>query len=514
VDAVSSDTSGTADTTATDATATTDAETADTTTTVVSWAPSHYTTYNVSGSRLTAQAVTDDNDNSAVMWFDDSSLGVRCGVQATQDGARYCMPESLDIERVEGFFYLDAGCATPALMAPTSCGSPVYAHYRQNRYRATPTTSATIWGASFGGGCDAYSVGNGQSVFSLAQLDLQTLVAFPKADETVHEIDAAVGVLVLHGTDGTSVAHSLYDRAVGRAAGAASIDGPLDDDGKPTKELRLVPRNPFQGGITSYQRYDCAFSDLRYANGFLAEVVDPIPAYVEVIILPAHLPQNSSRFRKITNTQTVYCDASGVERQVPANQRLYVIGAGAADLSGQPILTIKPGTGAGTNHRHYLTAADVPIIPELALTPTGNFHSVVDVGGVDVGVADIGGTLRGVPAKGLRPYWDTSFIDNSCVVPFADSSLAPGDILATLHEGGQRSCFIDLGYGLPRVRSLWQVNDEPARDTQTWMFIQSNNVLQCDQRDPSHGEPVLYRDVTDVTESATANLPALSIEGL
>ncbi|MCB9657550.1 MAG: hypothetical protein H6726_07885 [Sandaracinaceae bacterium] len=475
------------------------------------WMPATYTTYNQSGTRLEALAVTDPNDNSAIAWFQDTLLGVRCGVRRATDGEHYCIPEVVDIEAAGGFAYLDDACTMPAVLLETGCSGASYAQFRSNDpYEMTAAAQPDVWYASFGGTCDAATVPGGYALQRLTAVPLSTFVQFPEADATVHAIDTAVGVRVLHGTDGSSIGVELYDRVANRPALVASIPTGTDGNGQTTYELRLVPQNPFSASITSYERYDCAVQGQQFANAFVAELVDPAPAFVQVVILPPQIPQNSSHFRRITAVQTQYCDAGGVLRTVGPNQRVYVLGGPAADLSAQPLLTLRPGVGTGTQHEHYLTAAELPIIPRGSLEPT---EMSVVVGGAAAQVVDFDGALYAAPPRSVQPVWERIFADGSCETPLAlEGSFAAGDLLLIEAATAYRSCPRRLTRAPRAMRAAYRVANETPSPRGTVHYLQEiGGMWSCQSRNAFDEH---YRSTAAPSGALDSLFPTLSTEAL
>ncbi|MCA9579555.1 MAG: hypothetical protein KC668_29205, partial [Myxococcales bacterium] len=416
-----------------------------------------------------------------------------------------------DIEAAGGFAYLDDACTMPAVLLETGCSGASYAQFRSNDpYEMAAETQPDVWYAGFSGGCDAATVPSGYALHRLNTVPLSAFVQFPEADATVHPIDTAVGVRVLHGADGSSIGVELYDRVADRPALVASIPTGTGGNGQTTYELRLVPQNPFSASITSYERYDCAVQGQQFANAFVAELVDPAPAFVQVVILPPQIPQNSSHFRRITAVQTQYCDAGGVLRTVGPNQRVYVLGGPAADLSAQPLLTLRAGVGGGTQHEHYLTAAELPIIPRAALEPA---EMAVAVGGIASRVVDFDGALYAAPPASIQPVWDRIFADGSCEIPLAlEGSFAPSDLLLTDAETAYRRCPNVLTRAPRAMRGAYRVADEAPSPRGTVHYLQQiGGTWSCESRNAFDDH---YRSTAAPSGPLSDLFPTLSTETL
>ncbi len=355
-------------------------------------------------------------------------------------------------------------------------------------------------------GCASIGIPAGSRLVRLEGLtDLPgTFVEFPLANATVHAIDDAVGVRVLTGTDGTTFGDSLVTLATGRPSRPVEVSPGV---------VRLVENNPFEVP-SAYERSSCDAGDHRYGDSFVAPIVDPPPAYVEVTILPLGRPQNSSRILRVMNTQSTYCDQAGQTRTAPAGYQVYNLGS-AADLSQAPILKRRDGAGPGTNLSHWLTAADVPAIPALTLDNRSTF----DGSGTPVVLSALGGEPVAIPAAAVPLPWETYFTDSRCTAPAAaEPPFAAGSLLARVEnpELGAGACREALRAAPWPLASLWRV-DAGAATTGQPFYLWSGGAGEprCLSRGESMGgpppQPIAYRPTTDVTGQAPTLLPSITV---
>jgi hypothetical protein len=443
------------------------------------WPPPKYTTFNKSGTRLTANALLDEEGNSVVAWFTDTQLGKRCTIQRANDGTSRCLPEatsvSSGISTGVGGYFADGSCTQPLLRVPAACTQSKY-------YSLVQTTGTSIYerkgtpAAIYVGGvdrnnnptCTAGTAPAGEALVIYEEKAPSTFVGF--TSKGVGE-GASVRVNVLEGDDGSSVAAGLWD--VARAQPAKLVDNHY-----------VIP--------FAHSRHvtELVYATCNGGSAYVDAAVTPTPAYFE-FVTQTRQGQRIVIYRAVTGTQTTYCQ-NGQTMTASPGYLVYVLDNNAVQATTFPAVEVRVDERAGQRFAHVTTTEGEPLVP----SPPGLGAVSVRVDGGWVTPMIYDGKLSRIAG----PYTGVSLYgDSACTKPVVEAPTATDTVVFQTAGSYTASCDVLPGTG-EVIEKVWIASGSGGISRMTY-FWDGGSCLEAG--------PMQSRFASDATAQVATLVPPL-----
>lgn len=400
-----------------------------------------YTTYNSSGTRLTAQAVRDELDNSVITHFTDTQLNTRCTVRKAADGSLRCLPAGTEVvtplQTGQGGYFADANCTQGLLLVPTECNTSTWyveprtngtVVYKRGSGSAPSMTYLSTVDRNNNPICVLSTIPQGTTAVPAQVEPPASFVGFTR---TSVGTDPEVRVHVLQGDDGSAAHVGAWHVGTNQPASIRAAGG-------------VVYAIPYQQSV-QFQSVVFTACGGAGTQGFVGEELTPRPAYIEVVSVPPMRGQPPViTYRPITGTQTTYCGQGQTQPQnTSPGQVMYVTGTTPAPVTSFPTVQLETDPRPGHRFTHVKSSAGALLFPRLPV--------LVDGRATDLGLYNNAFVDVPVDSSPVALYGD-----NQCTQPVTEAS-TPANSLFIIREGDTGAACD--AWGLPSiVKSAWFTN--------------------------------------------------------
>lgn len=447
--------------------------------------PLYTTDWNKSGTRLTAHVVTDASGNSAVAWFYDTQLELRCTAQLAGDGEIRCLPESAplyDVSYHSAYLFGDANCTESVVTLPQGCTDGDF--YRNLYDGAKLYKPATSYDRAYrrdgSGQCQQFQLPAGTPVTSVVEAAPADFVKFTREGVAVSD---AVGVMLYKGEDGSSQVGGLWD--VDTASPSQVSDG------------RAIPFAHYldRFSLDTLVRDTCTGQEF---NGFVGQDFGYTPGYVmlEVPVVDPNDPRGEPigieiKLAQIDRAQDTYCDNGNQVRTVEPGYKAYFITEVVKVPTDFPAVGYLPDSRDGYGFFHVQAADGTLIMPNY---PQG--VRSISWNGVGRSLVRFNGELVVAPLYGFGP---SMYTNSTCTIPGVDPSMTIEDGAYYLEPADVRTgVCTSLAGSATEIAKIWE---RPAGNS-GFGYVYSYNGQQCMG---IGNQPAIA--LTDVTDQAPTLLP-------